>query len=167
MDETSSGRVYDPELGRFMSADPFVQAPYNSQSYNRYSYVFNNPLSFTDPSGYECVTLVTGNEDTGEKTSKESCNNGDAYTYTGMDGYYFLASTNSTNLTGFSNGYFYDPNYFGQGALFKEGIAQANADLKNAMSQASKSWTNSQNEYSLSFDGKTLNWIDSKGNVTH
>jgi len=28
-----NGRVYDPELGRFMSADPFVQAPYNSQSY--------------------------------------------------------------------------------------------------------------------------------------
>ncbi|WP_039912691.1 polymorphic toxin type 10 domain-containing protein [Cellvibrio mixtus] len=49
-----NGRVYDPELGRFLSADPFVQAPYNSQSYNRYSYVFNNPLSFTDPSGYEC-----------------------------------------------------------------------------------------------------------------
>lgn len=48
-----NGRVYDSELGRFMSADPFVQAPYNSQSYNRYSYVFNNPLSFTDPSGYQ------------------------------------------------------------------------------------------------------------------
>ncbi len=48
-----NGRVYDPELGRFLSADPFVQAPYNTQSYNRYSYVFNNPLSFTDPSGYQ------------------------------------------------------------------------------------------------------------------
>lgn len=47
-----NGRVYDPELGRFMSADPMVQAPYNTQSYNRYSYTFNNPLSFTDPSGY-------------------------------------------------------------------------------------------------------------------
>ena len=47
-----NGRVYDPELGRFLSADPFVQAPYNSQSFNRYSYVMNNPLAYTDPSGF-------------------------------------------------------------------------------------------------------------------
>ncbi len=47
-----NGRVYDPLLGRFLSADPFVQAPTNTQSPNRYSYVFNNPLSFTDPTGY-------------------------------------------------------------------------------------------------------------------
>ncbi|KKO47553.1 hypothetical protein VT06_16395, partial [Arsukibacterium sp. MJ3] len=33
-------------------ADPFVQAPGNLQSYNRYSYVMNNPMSYTDPSGY-------------------------------------------------------------------------------------------------------------------
>jgi RHS repeat-associated protein len=47
-----NGRVFDPSIGRFLSADPIVQAPANTQSYNRYSYVFNNPLSFTDPSGY-------------------------------------------------------------------------------------------------------------------
>ena len=46
------GRIYDPTLGRFLQADPFIQAPKNSQSYNRYSYVLNNPLSYTDPSGY-------------------------------------------------------------------------------------------------------------------
>lgn len=46
------GRVYDPQLGRFMSPDPFIQAPFYSQSYNRYSYVLNNPLGFTDPTGY-------------------------------------------------------------------------------------------------------------------
>jgi RHS repeat-associated protein len=47
-----NGRVQDPVLGRFISADPFVQAPYFSQSLNRYSYLFNNPLSGTDPTGF-------------------------------------------------------------------------------------------------------------------
>jgi RHS repeat-associated protein len=46
------GRVYDPALGRFLSADILVQAPYDTQSFNRYSYVLNNPLSLNDPSGY-------------------------------------------------------------------------------------------------------------------
>ncbi len=46
------GRVYDPVIGRFLSADPHIQAPLNSQSLNRYAYVLNNPLSLTDPSGY-------------------------------------------------------------------------------------------------------------------
>jgi len=46
------GRVYDATIGRFLSADPHIQAPLNSQSLNRYSYTLNNPLSWTDPSGY-------------------------------------------------------------------------------------------------------------------
>jgi RHS repeat-associated protein len=51
-----NGRIYDPRLGRIMSADPLVQALYMSQSYNRYSYVMNNPLSLTDPGGYSAWT---------------------------------------------------------------------------------------------------------------
>jgi len=47
-----NGRIYDPEIGRFLSADPYIQDPTNLQSFNRYSYVMNNPLSFTDPTGY-------------------------------------------------------------------------------------------------------------------
>jgi RHS repeat-associated protein len=47
-----NGRVYDPEIGRFLSADPFVQDMSNSQNLNRYTYVLNNPLSLTDPTGY-------------------------------------------------------------------------------------------------------------------
>ena len=47
-----NGRVYDPLVGRMMSADPFIQAPGSLQSYNRYAYVMNNPLNLTDPSGY-------------------------------------------------------------------------------------------------------------------
>ncbi|MER2490286.1 RHS repeat domain-containing protein, partial [Catenovulum sediminis] len=46
------GRVYDPVIGRFLSPDPIVQAPYFSQSWNSYSYAWNNPLLYTDPSGY-------------------------------------------------------------------------------------------------------------------
>jgi RHS repeat-associated protein len=46
------GRVYDPTLARFLSTDPVVQQPHNFQNYNRYSYVLNNPVSYTDPTGY-------------------------------------------------------------------------------------------------------------------
>ena len=42
-----------------LQADPFVQASKNSQSLNRYTYVLNNPLSFTDPSGYFVIELIT------------------------------------------------------------------------------------------------------------
>jgi RHS repeat-associated protein len=48
-----NGRVQDPELGRFLSADPFIPHPMSTQSYNRYSYVRNNPLAWIDPSGFE------------------------------------------------------------------------------------------------------------------
>lgn len=47
-----NGRVYDPKLGRFIQADPHIQSPSDTQSLNRYSYVKNNPLSYTDPTGY-------------------------------------------------------------------------------------------------------------------
>ncbi|KZN54884.1 hypothetical protein N474_17170 [Pseudoalteromonas luteoviolacea CPMOR-2] len=47
-----NGRIYDADTGRFMQTDPFVQAPSNLQNYNAFSYVLNNPLSYTDPSGY-------------------------------------------------------------------------------------------------------------------
>ena len=47
-----NGRIYDPLLGRFLSADVVVQFPGSLQSYNRYSYVRNNPLTAADPSGF-------------------------------------------------------------------------------------------------------------------
>jgi RHS repeat-associated protein len=47
-----NGRAQDPILGCFMSADPFITELDNPQNFNRYSYVYNDPLSLTDPSGF-------------------------------------------------------------------------------------------------------------------
>ncbi|MFX1678909.1 Ig-like domain-containing protein [Mitsuaria sp. CC2] len=46
-----NARLYDPILGRHTSADPTVPDPQNGQALNRYSYVLNNALAFTDPTG--------------------------------------------------------------------------------------------------------------------
>jgi RHS repeat-associated protein len=47
-----NARIYDPQIGRFMSADTEIPDAYHSQSYNRYTYVENGPLSYTDPTGH-------------------------------------------------------------------------------------------------------------------
>ena len=47
-----NGRMYDYNNGRFLSVDPFIQSPGDSQSVNPYSYLMNNPLAGTDPTGY-------------------------------------------------------------------------------------------------------------------
>ncbi|MDT7516989.1 RHS repeat-associated core domain-containing protein, partial [Rhodoferax mekongensis] len=44
-----NGRIYDPLMGRFMSADPIIQSPDDLRSFNRYSYVWNNPMRMFDP----------------------------------------------------------------------------------------------------------------------
>ncbi|GGH65795.1 RHS repeat-associated protein [Filimonas zeae] len=48
----ANGRYYFPETGRFLSPDPFVEDPATLQSFNRYSYVLNNPVNNADPSGF-------------------------------------------------------------------------------------------------------------------
>jgi RHS repeat-associated protein len=48
-----NGRVYDPLIGRMMSADSSIPDPYGLQSFNRYGYVYNNPLKLFDPTGFE------------------------------------------------------------------------------------------------------------------
>lgn len=53
-----NGRIYDPLVGRFMSADPIIQAPENLKSFNRYAYVWNNPLKGFDPTGYEAAIPI-------------------------------------------------------------------------------------------------------------
>ena len=55
-----NARLYDPLLGRFLSPDPYVQAPDFTQNFNRYSYALNNPLKYTDENGeFVLTTMLT------------------------------------------------------------------------------------------------------------
>jgi len=51
-------RYYSPTQGRFLSPDPLLGNVWNPQSWNRYAYVLNNPMRFTDPTGL-CVAIAT------------------------------------------------------------------------------------------------------------
>ncbi|MET7552500.1 RHS repeat-associated core domain-containing protein, partial [Streptomyces sp. NPDC005500] len=60
------GRIYDPELGRFLTPDPHVSGTNTTQAWNRYTYVSNNPLKYTDPTGYEeCADCPIWKQDDG------------------------------------------------------------------------------------------------------
>ncbi|MCG9760780.1 hypothetical protein L1D50_16905 [Pseudoalteromonas sp. Isolate6] len=88
-----NGRVYDYNLGRFMSVDPVIQSPTNSQSINPYSYIMNNPLAGVDPTGYSscrpedsggCQSepkpleiVITGGKNKGESSSSPNAAGGD------------------------------------------------------------------------------------------
>ena len=50
-----NGRMYDPVMSTFLSPDNYIQSPDYSQSFNRYAYCMNNPLKYTDPSGWVMV----------------------------------------------------------------------------------------------------------------
>ncbi|MXV37283.1 hypothetical protein GO491_01135 [Flavobacteriaceae bacterium Ap0902] len=55
-----NGRLYDAKLRRFLSPDNFIQNPYNTQNFNRYGYVLNNPLIYTDASGEFIGAVLIG-----------------------------------------------------------------------------------------------------------
>jgi hypothetical protein len=59
-DDPTAVRVYDPSIGRFLSADPTIQYPYNTQDYNRYSYTTNNPLKYVDMNGFGWLSKTWG-----------------------------------------------------------------------------------------------------------
>ena len=52
-------RYYDPALGRFVQPDTIVPQPGNPQALNRFSYGYNNPLRFTDPTGHCGAAAIT------------------------------------------------------------------------------------------------------------
>jgi len=59
-------RYYASSMGRFMSPDPLgflVADGTNPQSWNFYSYALNNPLKYTDPTGYAWCAWDDGTHD--------------------------------------------------------------------------------------------------------
>ena len=64
------GRLYDPIVGRFLSADPLVQNPAWAQSFNRYTYVLNNPLKYIDPTGFQAESKADGGSSDGGTASE-------------------------------------------------------------------------------------------------
>lgn len=62
-------RFYDPSIGRFLQPDLIVSNPSNSQTWNRYSYVSNNPIRFADPSGHSECDYIPG----GSGSAHDAC----------------------------------------------------------------------------------------------
>jgi RHS repeat-associated protein len=110
-------RQYTGNEGRWVTPDPAGLAavdPSNPQSWNRYAYVMNNPVSFTDPTGLDCVYV---NDD-----SSVGVMSGDCASPTD-DGYYVNGTVDTSSLTynsdtqslGFS--YTTDDGVFGVGTI--------------------------------------------------
>jgi RHS repeat-associated protein len=67
-----NARVYDPDIGRFLSPDPTIPYPNNPQSFNRYSYTQNNPLNRIDPDGFQDTSAQSPEENNSTTKSGDS-----------------------------------------------------------------------------------------------
>ena len=81
-------RFYSPYINRFLNADTIVPGYANPQSLNRYSYVLNSPLKYTDPTGHKpcssaCISqprqsiLITMQAEDPYESSDGTCSAGD------------------------------------------------------------------------------------------
>lgn len=100
-----NGRIYDPNLHRFLQPDNNIQDPFNTQNYNRYGYVLNNPLKYTDPTGefWNVVGYLLSGYIMGAYASGGELNpakwNSSAFIAIGAAGASAGASAVATNLT--------------------------------------------------------------------
>jgi RHS repeat-associated protein len=93
-------RYFSPSLGRFLSADTIVPEPGNPQAFNRYAYVSNNPVKYTDPTGHkECEEYCPGETYVSPK-----------YTYNSSP----VLTAAPTDLSKVTGGWGYGPNLFAQ-----------------------------------------------------
>lgn len=151
-----NGRVYDPRLGRFLSPDPLVQAPTNSQSWNRYSYVFNNPMKYVDPSGYQAVEEVEVN---GQRCGEKCQRDGWGEVFHSM---FFAANTSNATWENFGDKMYNIQST--QGAILYEmarGMSISSAYLKVAVAGGgSKTSTNNVLGALIAAGGMTQSQVD-------
>ncbi len=104
-----NGRIYDPKLHRFLQPDNYIQDPFDTQNYNRYSYVLNNPLKYTDPDGewlefiaaWLFTSYANGVNQSGGQYNPTKWNS-TTWTNIGLNGVSVVASGVATN---FANNY--------------------------------------------------------------
>ncbi len=101
-----NGRMYDPVVGRFLSPDPYVQAPDYAQNFNRYAYCYNNPLVYTDPDGewigiaIAAAIIIGKNYYDGYKANDKEAN---PFNWDWSNAYFHIG--NSTSLDGSSTSF--------------------------------------------------------------
>ena len=149
-----NGRVYDYNVGRFMSVDPFIVDAKNSQAINPYSYVMNNPLGYTDPTGYradEDVETVEVNKDA--QVYEDA--NGNQYVDAG-DGSGDVIQINSIEVTK-SNGSTTNYSFSNGGKLSNVSTTDIGSPAQTATSSTSSGIPT--NPLGKSVLGKAQDWI--------
>ena len=108
-----NARLYDPGLGRFISADNIIPDTSNSQAFDRYTYVYNNPLAFVDKDGHD-PTVHSGPSENegGTQTVTTGPNGGTIYSGFSWDEstWTFIDGTYTTQISDYASYTFTDAN---------------------------------------------------------
>lgn len=129
-----NGRAYDPIMSMMMSPDSFIQNIDFSQNFNRYSYCYNNPLSYCDPSGEWVEWLLYG-------------------VFNGAMNVLY----NIESIDGFNEGALVFGAGFVSGCLTK-GLAECSWTLQIVGNVAGKTLETSISSFVEKNEGKNLNW---------
>ncbi|WP_229360239.1 RHS repeat-associated core domain-containing protein [Ferrimonas sediminicola] len=141
-----NGRIYDYNLGRFLSVDPVILDPSSTQAINPYSYIMNNPMAGTDPTGYcptasragggggmQCVSILydkgedkgaSGSKPEAEQSEPPPVNGAQAQQSTKVKG----SSTKSDDATSGIGGALISKHVYGEGGELPDGVSQVSPE---------------------------------------